>query len=54
MSDTYQAIYDAVRSRISGGNISDAVESAMRDAGIGDGKLQQALVRKTSDKKGTQ
>lgn len=36
MSDSYQPIYDAVRSRISGGNISDAVESAMRDAGIGD------------------
>lgn len=25
MSDSYQAIYDAVRSRISGGNIGDAV-----------------------------
>jgi len=36
MSDSYQAIYDAVRSRISGGNISDAVEEAMRSAGIGD------------------
>ena len=25
MSDSYQAIYDAVRSRISGGNISEAI-----------------------------
>lgn len=32
MSDSYQAIYDAVRSRISGGNVSEAVESALRDA----------------------
>lgn len=30
MSDTYQAIYDAVRSKISGGNISDAVTEAIR------------------------
>ncbi len=34
MSDTYQPIYDAVRSRISGGNISDAVGSAIRDCNI--------------------
>ena len=32
MSDTYQAVYDAVRSRISGGNVGEAVESALRDA----------------------
>lgn len=32
MSDSYQAIYDAVRSRISGGNISEAVDSALREA----------------------
>jgi len=32
MTDSYQAIYDAVRSRISGGNISDAVERACREA----------------------
>jgi len=32
MSESYQAIYDAVRSRISGGNISDAAESVMRDS----------------------
>lgn len=32
MSDSYQAIYDAVRSRISGGNISDAVDPALREA----------------------
>ncbi|MBR0946681.1 hypothetical protein, partial [Bradyrhizobium liaoningense] len=36
MSDTYQAVYDAVRSKISGGDIGSAVESAVRDAGIGD------------------
>ena len=29
--DTYQPIYDAVRSRISGGNVSEAVERAMRE-----------------------
>ncbi len=34
MSDTYQAVYDAVRSRISNGDIGSAVESAMRDAQI--------------------
>lgn len=35
MSDTYQAVYDAVRSRISGGNISDAVETVLRGENIG-------------------
>lgn len=30
MSDSYQAIYDAVRSRISNGNIGDAVREAAR------------------------
>lgn len=30
--DAYQATYDAVRSKISGGNISDAVERVCRDA----------------------
>lgn len=34
MSDTYQAIYDAVRSRISGGDISQAVEEAIREANL--------------------
>jgi len=34
MSDSYQAIYDAVRSKISNGDIGSAVESAMRDASI--------------------
>jgi hypothetical protein len=33
--DSYQAIYDAVRSKISGGSISDAVESAVRSSEIG-------------------
>jgi hypothetical protein len=32
--DNYQAVYDAVRSRISGGNIADAVAQAVRDADI--------------------
>jgi hypothetical protein len=30
--DSYQPIYDAVRSKISGGNISDVVERVCRDA----------------------
>lgn len=34
MMDTYQAVYDAVRSRISNGDIGAAVESAIRDANI--------------------
>ena len=29
MSDSYQAIYDAVRSRITGGNVGDIVESVL-------------------------
>lgn len=33
--DSYQPIYDAVRSRISNGNIEEAVREAMRDANIG-------------------
>jgi len=32
VSDTHQAIYDAVRSRISNGNIGDAVSDAARNA----------------------
>ena len=32
--ETYQAIYDAVRSRITNGDVGNAVESAVRDAGI--------------------
>ena len=32
MSDTYQAIYDAMRSRISGGNIGEAVADVARNA----------------------
>jgi len=35
MSDQYQAIYDAVRSKFNGGgNIEDAVRDAMREFGI--------------------
>lgn len=43
MSDTYQAVYDAVRSRISGGNLSDALESAIRVENIG-GYAQNAFL----------
>jgi hypothetical protein len=32
VSDTYQAIYDAVRSRIHGGDIGNVAESALREA----------------------
>ena len=32
MSDTYQAVYDATRSRIHGANISEAFAGALRDA----------------------
>lgn len=32
MSDSYQAIYDAVRSKISGGNISEAVAEIARSS----------------------
>jgi hypothetical protein len=32
VSDSYQAIYDAVRSRISGGNIAEAVAEVARNA----------------------
>ncbi len=35
MSDTYQAVYDAVRSKMCNGDIGNAVESAIRDSGIG-------------------
>ena len=32
MADTYQAIYDAVRSKISGGDIGSVIERVARDA----------------------
>lgn len=35
MSDTYQAVYDAVRSRIGGADIGSAIESVMRGENIG-------------------
>ncbi len=35
MSDIYQATYDAVRSRIHNGDVGAAVESVLREAGIG-------------------
>lgn len=35
MSDSYQAIFDAVRSRITNGDVGSAVESAMNNANIG-------------------
>ena len=34
MSDTYQAIYDATRSRMSNGDIGHAIESVVRDANL--------------------
>jgi len=34
MSDTYQAIYDAVRSRIINGDIGAAIESSIRDCNL--------------------
>lgn len=34
MSDAYQAIYDATRSRIQGGDIGNAVENAIRDMNL--------------------
>ena len=34
MSDSYQAIYDAVRSKISNGDVGSAIENAIRDASI--------------------
>ena len=34
MSNTYQAIFDAVRSKISNGDIGHAVEEALRNANI--------------------
>lgn len=34
MSDSYQAIYDAVRSRISNADVGGAVEQAMRNANL--------------------
>jgi len=34
MNDSYQAVYDAVRSKISGGDIGSAVERALRDANL--------------------
>jgi hypothetical protein len=43
MSDNYQAIYDAVRSRISGGNIGEVVREAAHQAF--DISHSQAMVR---------
>lgn len=42
MSDTHQAVYDAVRSRISNGDIGEAVERAIRDMDIA-GMAQRAF-----------
>lgn len=33
--DSYQPIYDAVRSRIGGGDVGSAVQAALRDANLG-------------------
>ena len=32
MSDAYQAVYDAARSKIQGGSVSEALENACRDS----------------------
>lgn len=42
--DSYQAIYDAVRSRISGGNVGDIVERAAREA-FDMGNMRQILTQ---------
>lgn len=42
--DTYQPIYDAVRSKLSGGDIGGAIESAIRDANIGHYAQQVASI----------
>jgi hypothetical protein len=34
MTDTYQPIYDAVRSRLSNGDIGQAIETAIREANL--------------------
>lgn len=34
MSNTYQAVYDATRSKIQGGSVQDAIENAIRDSGF--------------------
>ena len=34
MADTYQAVYDAIRSRIGNADIGGAVESALREANL--------------------
>ena len=34
MGDTYQAVYDAARSRMSNGDIGDAVSSALREMNL--------------------
>ena len=43
MSDSHQPIYDAVRSRISNGDIGQAVESAAREAFGHSGHLMQVV-----------
>ena len=46
--DSYQAIYDAVRSRISGGNISEAIRTAISEAGLSHAvHLAQEMIRAT-------
>ena len=34
MSDNYQAVFDAVRSKIQGCNVEEAIQSAFRDSGF--------------------
>jgi len=32
--DSYQAVYDAARSKISGGDVNEAIQSAIRDINL--------------------
>jgi hypothetical protein len=45
VSDSYQAIYDAVRSRIYGGDIGQAAEAAMRSEFGNAGHLMQCVAQ---------
>lgn len=46
--DVYQPIYDAVRSRLSNGDIGAAIETVMRDANIGHHAEMAAEIRQAA------
>lgn len=46
--DSYQPIYDAVRSRMSGGNVGEAIEAAISNADIGHYADQAAMAIKVA------